>query len=78
MSTGPERPVIEYAEATTRPVPTVTDELTRSLARHLGEAAFVELTTMIAVENLPPGEQRRVRPGRGRDSRIAAKSSRPE
>jgi alkylhydroperoxidase family enzyme len=47
-----ERLVLEYAEAMTQTVPTVTDEMTRSLIDHLGEAAFVELTTMIAVENL--------------------------
>ncbi|MDJ0344994.1 carboxymuconolactone decarboxylase family protein [Streptomyces sp. H10-C2] len=47
-----ERLVMEYAEAMTQTVPTVTDEMARCLIGDLGEAAFVELTTMIAVENL--------------------------
>lgn len=44
--------VLEYAEAMTETVPTVTDEMAGCLIADLGEAAFVELTTMIAVENL--------------------------
>ncbi|MEZ0092601.1 carboxymuconolactone decarboxylase family protein [Streptacidiphilus sp. EB129] len=47
-----ERLVMEYAEAMTETVPTVTDEMAECLIGDLGEAAFVELTTMIAVENL--------------------------
>jgi AhpD family alkylhydroperoxidase len=46
-----ERRVLEYAEAATATPPTVTDELVESLRRDLGEAALVELTMMIAVEN---------------------------
>jgi alkylhydroperoxidase family enzyme len=47
-----ERRVLEYAEAATATPPTVTDELVESLRRDLGNAALVELTMMIAVENL--------------------------
>ncbi|MGW4381269.1 carboxymuconolactone decarboxylase family protein [Kitasatospora sp. NPDC004531] len=47
-----ELDVLEYAEAMTETRPTVTDELAARLLRTLGEAAFVELTAMIAVENL--------------------------
>ena len=46
-----ERRVLEYAEAATATPPTVTDDLVESLRRDLGEAALVELTMMIAVEN---------------------------
>ncbi|MFJ9415768.1 carboxymuconolactone decarboxylase family protein [Streptomyces sp. NPDC101227] len=46
-----ERLVMEYAEAMTATPPTVTDELTESLRRHLSDAALVELTAMVAVEN---------------------------
>ena len=46
-----ERRVLEYAEAATETPPAVTDELVESLRRDLGEAALVELTMMIAVEN---------------------------
>ena len=44
--------VMEYAEAMTETVPAVTDEMTQCLIADLGEPAFVELTAMIAVENL--------------------------
>jgi alkylhydroperoxidase family enzyme len=44
--------VLEYAEAMTATPPTVTDELSARLLKELGEAAFVELTAMVAVENL--------------------------
>lgn len=47
-----ERLVMEYAEAMTATPPAVTDELAESLRRRLGDPAFVELTTMVAVENL--------------------------
>ncbi|MFJ6572750.1 carboxymuconolactone decarboxylase family protein [Streptomyces sp. NPDC091292] len=47
-----ERDVMEYAEAMTATPPTATDALTERLCEQLGEAAFVELTAMIAVENL--------------------------
>jgi AhpD family alkylhydroperoxidase len=46
-----ERRVLEYAEAATATPPTVTDDLVESLRRDLGEAALVELTMMVAVEN---------------------------
>jgi alkylhydroperoxidase family enzyme len=46
-----ERQVMEYAEAMTATPPTVTDELAESLRTALGNAAFVELTMMVAVEN---------------------------
>jgi alkylhydroperoxidase family enzyme len=47
-----ERRVIEYAEAMTMTPPEVTDELAAALREDLGDAAFVELTMMVAVENL--------------------------
>lgn len=43
--------VMEYAEAMTETEPTVTDELAAELIARLGEAAFVELTAMVALEN---------------------------
>jgi AhpD family alkylhydroperoxidase len=46
-----ERRVLEYTEAATATPPTVTDEMVASLQRDLGDAALVELTMMIAVEN---------------------------
>ncbi len=46
-----ERQVLEYAEAMTATPPTVTDELAKQLRETLGNAAFVELTTMVALEN---------------------------
>ncbi|MGW7487963.1 carboxymuconolactone decarboxylase family protein [Streptomyces sp. NPDC054786] len=50
--TALERLVLEYAEAMTATPPAVTDELAESLRGRLGDAAFVELTCMVAVENL--------------------------
>ncbi|RFU87817.1 carboxymuconolactone decarboxylase family protein [Streptomyces triticagri] len=47
-----ERDVMEYAEAVTANPPDVTDELAARLLARLGEPAFVELTAMVAVENL--------------------------
>jgi alkylhydroperoxidase family enzyme len=47
-----ELDVLEYAEAMTETRPTVTDELAARLIERLGEPAFVELTAMVAVENL--------------------------
>lgn len=44
--------VMEYAEAMTATPPEVTDELAAALVARLGEPAFVELTAMVAVENL--------------------------
>ena len=46
-----ERQVMEYAEAATATPPTVTDELAAELRQALGNAAFVELTVMVALEN---------------------------
>jgi alkylhydroperoxidase family enzyme len=46
-----ERRVLEYTEAATATPPTVTDDMVASLRRDLGNAALVELTMMIAVEN---------------------------
>ncbi|MGW0391160.1 carboxymuconolactone decarboxylase family protein [Streptomyces sp. NPDC003042] len=43
--------VMEYAEAMTETEPGVTDELAAGLIARLGEAAFVELTAMVALEN---------------------------
>jgi AhpD family alkylhydroperoxidase len=47
-----ERLVIEYAEAMTATPPTVSDELVARLRQHLGDDALVELTALVAVENL--------------------------
>jgi len=46
-----ERRVLEFAEAATATPPAVGDELVEGLRRDLGEAALVELTMMVAVEN---------------------------
>jgi alkylhydroperoxidase family enzyme len=44
--------VMEYAEAMTTTPPRVTDAMVDALRRHLDEAQLVELTAIIAVENL--------------------------
>lgn len=49
--TAVERRVLEYADAVTATPPTVTDELAGALRSDLGDAALVELTMMVAVEN---------------------------
>ena len=46
-----ERKVLAYAEAMTENPPTVTDEMVADLRRELDDAALVELTMMVAVEN---------------------------
>ena len=46
-----ERRVIEYAEAASQTPPAVTDEMVAGLRERLGDAALVELTMMVAVEN---------------------------
>lgn len=50
--TGVERDVLEYAEAMSLTPPTVTDELVARLLDQLGSPAVVELTQMIALENM--------------------------
>ncbi|MFB7916838.1 carboxymuconolactone decarboxylase family protein [Streptomyces sp. NPDC056061] len=50
--TSLERDVLAYAEAMTVTPPEVGDELVERLRTSLGEAALVELTTMISVENM--------------------------
>ncbi|GGD29530.1 hypothetical protein GCM10010915_07130 [Microbacterium faecale] len=47
-----ERDVMEYAEAMTATPPTVADELSARLLDALGTPAMVELTQIVAVENL--------------------------
>jgi len=47
-----ERLVMLYAEAMTMTPPLVTDDLVARLRQHLDEAQLVELTAIIAVENL--------------------------
>jgi alkylhydroperoxidase family enzyme len=47
-----ERLVLEYAEAMTQTPPSVTDEMVRRLRGHLSDAQLVELTAIVAVENL--------------------------
>jgi alkylhydroperoxidase family enzyme len=44
--------VVAYAEAMTATPPEVTEEMVAQLGRHLSEAQLVELTAIIAVENL--------------------------
>jgi len=46
-----ELEVLAYAEAMTETEPTVTDEMVASLRGHLGDAALVELTAVIAFAN---------------------------
>jgi alkylhydroperoxidase family enzyme len=41
-----------YAEAVTATPPAVTDEMVADLRRHLNDAELVELTMMVAVENV--------------------------
>ena len=47
-----ERRVLEFAEAATATPPQVTDEMTHALRADLGDDGLVELTMMVAVENL--------------------------
>lgn len=46
-----ERRVLGYATAMTQTPPVVTDEQAAALRADLGDAGFVELTVMVAVEN---------------------------
>jgi AhpD family alkylhydroperoxidase len=46
-----ERDVMAYAEAMTSTPPTVTDEQVSRLREQLGDAAVVELTLLVAIEN---------------------------
>ncbi|MFJ5724794.1 carboxymuconolactone decarboxylase family protein [Streptomyces sp. NPDC093149] len=50
--TSLERDVMAYAEAMSLTPPEVGDELVERLRTALGEAALVELTTMVALENM--------------------------
>jgi AhpD family alkylhydroperoxidase len=52
LYTGLELAVMEYAEAMCESEPAVTDEMSATLVKELGEAAFVELTFMVGLENL--------------------------
>lgn len=47
-----ERLVMEYAEAMSDDPPSVTDELSAALREHLSDKQLVELTMMIAIENM--------------------------
>ncbi len=47
-----ERQVMAYAEAVTATPPAVTDEMVAGLRRQLDDAQLVELTMMVAVENV--------------------------
>jgi alkylhydroperoxidase family enzyme len=47
-----ERDVLEYAESMSLTPPTVTDEQVASLIEQLGAPAVVELTQMVALENM--------------------------
>lgn len=50
--TDVERLVLEYAEAMTETPPAVTDEVVARLRQHLDDGQLVELTSLVAVENL--------------------------
>jgi alkylhydroperoxidase family enzyme len=50
--TSLERGVLEYAEAMTATPPTVTDEMVEELVEQLGAPAVVELTQVVALENM--------------------------
>lgn len=50
--TSTELLVLEFAEAATATPAAVTDDLAAQLIDRLGEAGYVELTTIVAVENL--------------------------
>lgn len=52
LFTDLERDVLEYAEQLTATPPVVDDELSRRLQEALGEAAVVELTQVVALENM--------------------------
>ncbi len=47
-----ERLVLEYAEAMTSNPPTVSDDVVGRLRERLGDSRLVELTALVAVENL--------------------------
>jgi AhpD family alkylhydroperoxidase len=47
-----ERQVLAYAEAMTATPSAVTDEMVAGLRRHMDDGALVELTMMVAVENV--------------------------
>jgi len=47
-----EQLVLEYAEAMTGTPPSVTDEMVQRLTGHLSQPQLVELTAIVAVENL--------------------------
>jgi alkylhydroperoxidase family enzyme len=47
-----ERLVLEYAEAMTETPPAVTDDLVARLREHLDDAGIVELTSLVALENM--------------------------
>jgi alkylhydroperoxidase family enzyme len=47
-----ERLVLEYADAMTDTPPTVTDELVARLRQHFDDAQVVELTSLVALENM--------------------------
>ncbi len=50
--TDVEQQVMEYAEAMTTTPPAVTDEQSARLRKEIGEPALVELTAMVALENM--------------------------
>ena len=52
MFSPTQRRVLEFAEAATATPPQVTDDLAAALRAELGDAGLVELTFMVALENL--------------------------
>jgi AhpD family alkylhydroperoxidase len=47
-----ERLVLEYAEAMTETPPAVTDDMVARLREHLDDAGLMELTSLVALENM--------------------------
>ena len=52
LYTEVERQVLAYAEAMTETPPSVTEEMVAGLRERLGDARLVELTALVALENL--------------------------
>jgi len=50
--TDRERLVLEYAEAMTETPPAVTDDMVARLREHLDDAGLIELTSLVALENM--------------------------
>jgi alkylhydroperoxidase family enzyme len=71
-----EKAALTYADATTDLPMAVTDEMVDVLRERLGDAGLVELTYMIALENMRPHEPRTRHHGSGLHQRIGQVSPR--